>query len=299
LLQITVAIKRENEMEYIFATEKDGEEIAELLEEVEFEGEISIAYCRRPNAVTSLAKEGEKSAFVIAKDNGKIVGTGGCVIRNGVAYLTGMRARTLVDIPKSYELLRQFCRENDVRLTYTTILSDNAAVRKMLERKRKNMPYYLKYGECSVHIIRKKLRVKDRNSLKFENGFYILENFAGREIAKGKAIEQWDYKQYVVKHYGWKLRLAKKFLKWIPNENEVLKFFTLAEVSAENEVALESFLRHVSNIELQGNFFLYGGIGAKCPVKSIEYKSVVYIVDWDKNITDLDSVKFEFEVADV
>jgi hypothetical protein len=284
---------------YEFATEKDGEEIAELLEETEFKGEISLAYCRRPNAVISLQKEGEKSAFVIAKEDGKIIGAGGCVIKNGIAYLTGMRAKKRVNIAKSYELLCDFCKENNAKLTYTTILSDNVTVQQMLERKRKNMPDYLRYGECSVHIIRKKLKIKDNNHLDFEDGFYVLKNSENEKIAQGKALEQWDYKQYVVKHYGKKLKLAKKFFKWIPNENEVLKFFTLSEVYSKNKESLESFLRHISNINLQGNFFLYGGMNVNCPVKSVEYKSIVYIVDWNKEITDIGKVKFDFEIADL
>ena len=297
---------------YEFATEQDGEEIARLLEDEEFKGEISIAYCRRPNAVLSLARDGDKSVFVTAKDDdGRIVAVGACVIKGDVAYLTGLRAVKRVNIPKCYEMLREFCAENSVKLTYTTILADSVGVQAMLEKKRANMPYYLKHSECVINIIRKNLKVKDENKLikdgdskvKDENKLikdgdsYVLNNAIGEELARGKAVEQWDYKQYVVKRYGWKLRLAKRFLKWMPNENEVLKFFTLRDVTTKDNASLESFLRHASRLPLEGGFFLYGG--AFCPVKSIKYRSIVYIVDWDKNIEDVSKIQFSVEIADL
>jgi len=284
---------------YEYATEKNGEEIAALLEDTEFKGGISIAYCRRPNAVTSLAKDGDKATFVVAKNTeGKIVGVGGCTINGDVAYLTGLRAVSTTNIPKAYQMIREFCVENGVRLTYTTILQDNVAAQKMLEKKRAIMPYYLRHSELITNIIRKRLRIKDKNTLILENdGFYVLRGTSGGELARGKAVEQWDYKQYVVKKYGWRLRLLKFFVKWLPNEGEVLKFFTLREVVASDSIALESFLRHVSRINLQGNFFIYGG--ADCPVQSIKYRSIVYVVDWDKNIEDVNKIQLDVEVADL
>jgi uncharacterized protein YerC len=284
---------------YSFATIDEGEEIADLLENTAFSGEISLAYCRRPNAVLSLEKEGDFSAFVIAKENSKIIAAGGCVIKNNIAYLTGLRAEKTVNIPKCYKMLRDFCAEHNATLTYTTILSDNISVQKMLEKKRPNMPVYLRYGECVIHIIRKNLCINDKNTLEFQNGFFVLKNPLNEEIAKAKAIEQYDFKQYVVKHYGSKMRFLKKIFKWIPNENEILKFFTLSEVTATDEKSLESLLRHMSRIDKPGEFFLYGGLNTSCPVKSISYKSIVYIVDWDKNITDLSDIKLNFEIADL
>jgi len=284
---------------YEYATEKDGEEIAALLEDTEFKGGISIAYCRRPNAVLSLAKDGDKSTFVVAKNaDGKIIGVGGCTINGDVAYLTGLRAVAPGNIPKAYQLIREFCAESGVKLTYTTILEDNIAAQKMLEKKRASMPHYLQHSELVTNIIRKKLRVKDKNTFALEgDGFYVMREPSGNELARGKAVEQWDYKQYVVKKYGWQLRLLKPFIKWLPDENEVLKFFTLREVTANDSAALGDFLRHISHIPLHGDFFLYGG--ADCPVKSIKYRSIVYVVDWDKNIEDVSKIRLNVEVADL
>jgi hypothetical protein len=284
---------------YSFATEDDGEEIAKLLENVPFSGEISLAYCRRPNAVLSLKKEGDFAEFVVAKENSKIIAAGACVIKNNIAYLTGLRAEKTVNIPKCYKMLREFCAENNAKITYTTILSDNISVRKMLEKRRANMPIYLPYGECVIHIIRKNLRIKDKNQLEYQKDLFVLKNTENAEIARAKAIEQYDFKQYVVKHYGSKMRLLKKLFKWIPDENEILKFFTLSEVSAKDEKSLESLLRHMSRIDKPGQFFLYGGLNTACPVKSITYKSIVYIVDWDKNLADVSDIKFDFEISDL
>ena len=284
---------------YEFATEKDGEEIAALLEDTEFKGGVSIAYCRRPNAVLSLARDGDKSTFVLGRNSeGKIIGVGGCTIKGDIAYLTGLRAIAPGNIPKAYQLIREFCAENGVKLTYTTILEDNISVQKMLEKKRASMPYYLRHSELVTNIIRKKQRVKDNNTLTLEDdGYYVLRDPSGTEIARGKAVEQWDYKQYVVKKYGWQLRLIKPFIKWLPEENEVLKFFTLREVIADDTGSLESFLRHISRLPLEGNFFLYGG--ADCPVKSIKYRSIVYVVDWYKTIDDASKIELKVEVADL
>jgi len=286
-------------MTYEYATEKDGEEIAALLEDTEFKGGICIAYCRRPNAVLSPANDGDKSTFVIARNaEGKITGVGGCTINGDVAYLTGLRVVSLSNIPKAYRLIREFCVENDVKLTFTTILEDNIYAQKMLEKKRAGMPYYLRHSELVTNIIRKGLKVKDKNTLTLdEDGFYVLRGASGDELARGKAVEQWGYKQYVIKKYGWQLRLLKPFIRWLPNENEVLKFFTLREVVANDKTALESFLRHASRIPLQGEFFIYGG--ADCPVKSIKYRSIVYVVDWDETIEDVNKIQLDVEVADL
>ena len=132
---------------YEYATEKDGVEIAALLEDTEFKGGISIAYCRRPNAVLSLSRDGEKSTFVIARNSeGKIVGVGGCTINGDTAYLTGLRAVVPTNIPKAYQMIHDFCVQNDVKMTYTTILEDNIEAQKMLEKKRARMPQAMRHS---------------------------------------------------------------------------------------------------------------------------------------------------------
>jgi hypothetical protein len=246
--------------------------------------------------VLSLAKDGDKSTFVIARNKlGKIIGAGGCVINGDIAYLTGLRVAERANIPKAYAFMREFCSQNGVRLTYTTILEDNTRVQEMLEKKRPYMPDYLRHSVCAVNIIRKNLKIKDKNKLVRTGEFYTLQSQQGEDLARGKAVEQWDYKQYIIKHYGWRLRIIKPLVKWMPKENEILKFFTLKDVQTKDTSALESFLRHISHLPLQGSFFLYGG--AFCPVKSIKYRSIIYIVDWDKTINDVSKIHLNVEIA--
>ena len=284
---------------YEYATENDGVEIAKLIENIDFKGWVSIAYCRRPNAVLSLARDGDKSTFVIARNpDGKIIGVGGCTINGDVAYLTGLRAVSFVDIPRAYQLIRKFCQDNSVKLTYTTILAKNVAARQMFEKKRPNMPYYLYHSDFNINIIRKKLPIIDKNHLQLgTDGFYILRGASDKELARGKILEQWDYKQYIVKKYCWQLKLLRPFISWLPEEMEVAKFFTLRHVTANDRVTLESFLRHISWIPSQGLFFIYGG--TNCPVKSFKYRSLVYIVDWDKTIDDVSKIQLDIEASDL
>jgi hypothetical protein len=141
------------------------------------------------------------------------------------------------------------------------------------------------------------LRIRDNNKLVQDGDFYVLTSPNGEELVRGKAVEQWNFKQYVIKHYGWKLKLASRFLRWMPKKDEVLKFFTLHEVTVKNSAELESFLRHISQLPREGSFFLYGG--TSCPVKSIKYKSIVYIVDWDKTIEDVSRILYNVEIANL
>ncbi|MDR3295090.1 MAG: hypothetical protein LBT26_04570 [Clostridiales Family XIII bacterium] len=298
---------------YELASEKDGAEIAALLESTEFKGGIALACARRPNAVASLRRDGENAAFCVVRDaRGGLVGTGGCTVNKmrvfgelvNVAYLTGMRGTGRANIAKCYALLRDFCRENDVRHTYTTILRENTAVQRMLEKPRKSMPAYRKHAAYTVNIVRKGLRIRDghvlqkaapadladllaeRARLDFApcvpdyDGFYVLKDGQGTALACGKVWRQQDYKQYIVKKYGWKFRLLKPFLPWLPAENDVLKLFALSFVAAKDDAALESLLRHVSNIGGGEDFFLYGA--DVCPVPHFSCGSFIYLVDWDK-----------------
>jgi hypothetical protein len=273
---------------YEWAAAADGEEVAALLESVVFKGGIALTYGRRPNAVLSLARDGEKSAVCVVRDNGRIVATGACVINTVdvrgvpriVAYLTGMRAVQHVNIPKAYAMVRAFCRENAVEYTYTTILKDNAAVRRMLEKRRACMPDYVRHSTFRTNVVKTGLKVRDGNVLSPEGGTYALRDEKGDVVASGRALEQWDYKQYTVKKYSGKYRLLKRALRWMPDEGEVLRFFALSRVRAKDDASLGSFLRHVSNIDTACAFFIHGG--DTCPVPHLTYESLVYLVDWDK-----------------
>lgn len=266
---------------YEFAAEKDGEEITALLEQTPFDGDIALAYARRPNAYASIMKDGEKNAIVIARNiqTRKIVGVGVCIINKmlvsgesaNVAYLCGLRVNddVNVNIIKSYQLLEEFCRENNVKYTYTTILSDNLYATNMLTKKRKTMPLYVKHSEYIVNFFRNNLKCnsnyeccpareadfeklykflqkESQNKIFFpdvteqslKNGFwdltykdfYLLKDKNGEILCCGILWKQWDYKQVIVKKYSSKY----KFLKLLASP--ILSVLKYPKPPKENEV---------------------------------------------------------------
>ena len=125
---------------YEFAEEKDGEEISSLLEKVPFKGDVSLSYAKRPNAIQSAKIDFDKTAFVVAKkqQTREICGVGVCSLYKtyvdgqieNTAYLGGLRTnlKSRLNIIKAYKMLQDFCAENQVKYTYTTILKDNIYV---------------------------------------------------------------------------------------------------------------------------------------------------------------------------
>lgn len=251
-----------NKYVYEFAKESDGEEISALLEQASFKGDFELVYAKRPNAYSSINKDGKKNAVVIARDckTNKIVGVGICIINEmivaeevvNVGYLSGLRVdkNSTVNIVKSYKMLQEFCNENNVKYTYTTILPDNLYAIKMLTKKRKSMPLYLKHSDYAVHIIRKNLKFKSQYKcskatdndfdkllafIKSEsknkeffahltaetlkngffglcyNDFYLLKDDNGEILCCGILWHQWNYKQLLLKRYSFKYKVLKAF----------------------------------------------------------------------------------------
>lgn len=279
-----------NKYIYEFATESDGEEISALLEQTSFKGDFELVYAKRPNACLSINRDGKKNAIVIAKNSKtrKIVGTGICIINQmivsneivNVGYLCGLRVdkNSTVNIIKSYKMLKEFCDENNVQYTYTTILPDNLYAIKMLTKKRKSMPLYIKHSDYTVHIVRKNLKFKSeykclkatendfdkllafiqresKNKQFFhhltaktlKNGFfeltyedyYLLKDDNGEILCCGVLWNQWDYKQLVLKRYSFKYKILKFFA------SVILKLFKYPKPPEENEVIKYSTLSFV------------------------------------------------------
>lgn len=336
---------------YEFAKESDGEEISALLEQASFKGDFELVYAKRPNAYYSINKDGKKNAIVIARnsESQKIVGVGICIINEmvvaneivNVGYLCGLRVdkNSTVNIVKSYKMLQEFCNKNNVKYTYTTILPDNLYAIKMLTKKRKSMPLYVKHSDYAVHIIRKNLKFKSKykclkatendfdklcefiqlesknkelfpslaaESLK--NGFwgltykdfYLLKNEDGDILCCGILWTQWNYKQLVLKRYSLKYNilkwLASPILKLLnypkpPEENQIIKYPTLSFVLSKNDNPdyFNDFIKQVSNnVPDECEFFVYGSTTISAQSKNIykisavNYKSCVYLIDWDK-----------------
>lgn len=340
-----------NKYTYEFATESDGEEISALLEQASFKGDFELVYAKRPNAYFSVNKDGKKNAIVIARnsESQKIVGVGICIINEmivsnkvvNVGYLCGLRVdkNSTVNIAKSYKMLQEFCNKNNVKYTYTTILPDNLYAIKMLTKKRKSIPLYVKHSDYAVHIIRKNLKFKSKHkcvkatakdfdklfafiqseskskeffpSLTAENlkhdfwgltyeDFYLLKNNNDEILCCGILWNQWDYKQLVLKRYSLKYNilkwLASPILKLLnypkpPEENQIIKYPTLSFVLSKNDNPdyLNDFIKQVSNNILEEcEFFVYGSITDSvqtkniCKISAVNYKSYVYLIDWDK-----------------
>ncbi|MDR1050997.1 MAG: hypothetical protein LBP95_07970 [Deltaproteobacteria bacterium] len=241
-----------------------------------------------------------------------------------VAYLTGLGGVSFSHIPKCYRLPHDFCRQNDVRHTHTTILKDNLAVDRMLEKPRKlAVPAHIRHSTFRVRVVKKRPRVGDDNILTEagpadlgmlaersrphfaplvadHDDFYVLKDKRGAPPVCGKVWRQWDYKQYVVKKYGRKLRLLKLFRRALPLENEVPRWSTLSFVVAKDEAALAGLPRHVSRLGGPEGFFFYGCDGdAVCPAPHVGYESVAYLLDWEKKGLDprLKDVRLSFELG--
>ncbi|MDR1298434.1 MAG: hypothetical protein LBO05_13945 [Deltaproteobacteria bacterium] len=227
------------------------------------------------------------------------------------AYLTGLGGVGFSHIPKCYLLLHDFCRQNDVRHTHTTILKDNLAVQRMLEKPRKlAVPAHIRHSTFRARVLKKRPRVGDENILTEagpadlgmlaersrlhfaplvadHDDFYLLKDRRGAPLACGKVWRQRDYKQYVGKRCGWKLRLLKLFWRALPPENEAPRWFTLSFVVARDEAALAGLLRHVSRLGGPEGFFFYGRDGdAVCPASHVGYQSFAHLLDWEKKGLD-------------
>ena len=150
------------------ALAEDAAQIAEVLEEQAFSGDISLLYTRRPDAYYSFQNEGDQVWILVCRDQHcqKIIGIGALAARslyvNGkperIGYLFGLRSlrryRCKFSILKQgYAFLREVQRQNDIAWSLTTILQENIYAQKMLEKKRPYMPSYCRLGSYSVYAL--------------------------------------------------------------------------------------------------------------------------------------------------
>ncbi len=183
--------------EICLAQPSDADQLLTLYECGDFKGAVSVLYTRRPDPIASLMKEGERAVIPIVRDleNDVIVGMGACIIRkayvNGeirnTGYLTGLKGlpnyrKRVPAISQTYSYLHNETKA-DVDLYYTTILKENTAVQKMLEKKRKTMPEYRRIGEYTVYCFRTGGKGKPKTR---SNGWTLerasLEELAGLDI---------------------------------------------------------------------------------------------------------------------
>lgn len=142
--------------EFSFATEKDDKDILELYEALEFEGNISIIYTKRPSPLNSLKKEGHIVFLPIIreKSTNTLVAMASWVIKKAyiggelknVAYLGSFKVHKnyrnkIPFLKESYRLLYEKTKDY-VDIYYSTILEENILAQKIFEKPRKNMPKY-------------------------------------------------------------------------------------------------------------------------------------------------------------
>lgn len=200
---------------FSIAQSQDGDEILQLFEDMDFTGNFSIMFTRRPDPIESLEREGFKVFIPVAKDNlGKICAMGCCIIRkayiNGevknVGYLTGLKIHkdyknVLRLIREAYSFLYQNTKD-DVDIYYTTILEENKGAQKLLEKKRKNMPSYKYEQDYKVYMFANSplLSYKDEKfkDFTFERGYgedvekFYKENLINSNFSPADKIKAMD-----------------------------------------------------------------------------------------------------------
>ncbi|NLW48927.1 MAG: hypothetical protein GXY86_16555 [Firmicutes bacterium] len=253
-----------DQFELILAEDGDWREIKEIFESGEFDGGIAVQYLRNPNPIASFEKEGEKVVILMLRDKqkNKAVGFGACIIKRvykdkkvvNMGYLTGLKLlpqyrKRIFVIPDCYQKIYEYTGDQ-VDFYFTTILKENTAVRKMLEKPRKLMPLYDYLGDYRVYFCKSGIsnlnfgrqdntkagaeyfpRRCGRNELvtffskQAQGADLSLESIAAYDLenavyyglykdnvltACGYVLNQQQYKQYVVKKYAGIYRLISK-----------------------------------------------------------------------------------------
>lgn len=304
------------------ASSSEAEEILKIYERGDFKGNISILYTRRPDPIKSLRQEGEKVVLPILKDqaNGKICGMGCCVIRkaylNGeiknTGYLTGLKIlpeyrKKLLPIAAVYNFLYEQTK-NEVDVYYTTILKENTAVQKMLEKKRKKMPEYLYQGDYTVFCFRTGQKIFKTNNYLLQRGhidglpqffkeqekqyqfspvitsvyedsnkdIFTLSDPQGKILAACLIWNQQNYKQYMITGYNgiYKIlsRLPLKLLGYppLPKKNTPANYacVSLLYVQDGDPKLAQYFIEKVAEYSKEYDFLMLG-LFENHPLKNI------------------------------
>ena len=216
-----------------------------------FGGGISVKFCREPDPYRSFQNDGDLVVMPVAKDagTGGVVGVGCCVVRRGhvngalrnTGYLAGLKIlrshqRRVRQIIPAYRLIAERTAPLEP-FYYTTILESNEAAMKLLEKRRRGMPRYVRLGGYTVFCYGTggKAGGGGAGGYMFERGhseavaefyarnlpgynlspkdewlhglgagdFFSLRRSPGGEVLAACALwDQQAYKQYVVTGYG-------------------------------------------------------------------------------------------------
>ena len=311
------------------ASPSEAKEILKIYESGDFTGKISVLYTRRPDPIKSLRQEGEKVVIPILKDqtNGKICGMGCCVIRkaylNGeiknTGYLTGLKIlpeyrKKLLPITDVYNFLYEQTK-NEVDIYYTTILKENMAVQKMLEKKRKNMPEYLYQGDYTVFCFRTGRKVFKTNNYLLQRGqregllqffkkqekqyqfspqittmyknfkqdVFTLSDPQGNILAACLVWNQQDYKQYLITEYKGIYKILQRMPTklWgyppLPKKNAPANYACVSTLYVKNDDPnlARYFIEKVAEYSRQYDFLMLG-LFESHPLKTI-FKQIKHL----------------------
>jgi len=139
------------------AKASDAGQILSIIEDIDFNGKISLLFTRRPDPITSFRHEGEQVDTIVCreKEKGKVVGFGNCSVNtvyiNGgpvkIGYLFGLRIsrayrRVAKVIHKGYEFFHRMYKDKGISLFILSILKENTHAKSLLERPRKSIPLH-------------------------------------------------------------------------------------------------------------------------------------------------------------
>ena len=313
------------------AEPQDDAGIRAIFESGSFAGGLSVQYLR-PSPLASFAADGEDVRMMIVHDNeqNRTAAVGGAVVRTEYlsgkpercAYLTGLKIhadyqKQLYFIARAYQYLGE--RLTDCKCCYSTILDDNAAVIKMLEKKHKNMPEYRYVGHYTTfcfHGGKRLLKLETDRTDGFPElmrtyfaeldlaplhselaGFGEKHFYALRENGRIKACcfagNQRALKQYRMAAYSGAYKilahLPTKLLGYpaMPKAGQIIRHGVISYLYIENHdpKLCARFLRTVA-AESQCDLLIWGGfenhplIPAMEQLKAIRYGSRLYEVLW-------------------
>jgi|WetSurMetagenome_2_1015567.scaffolds.fasta_scaffold00706_6 hypothetical protein len=148
---------------------QDAGDILSLYEDDVAPGNPALLFTRRPDAWRSLQMEGEEVKVLLCRERatGLLIGMGACSINrcyvNGsprlVAYLFGLkckkshRHRAGRMIVAMYEQFRRYLADKGIGCILTTVLSENAAARRLLAAPHSGKPDYVHIGKFDVFAL--------------------------------------------------------------------------------------------------------------------------------------------------
>src|SRR5215471_12846071 len=160
LLERELTVRRSSRVQFAEACAADDADLRRLLRDYPMPGRISLSLEREPDFFADAHLPGETKQTIVAREGGRLICAGSCVIRrrfaNGqpqrVGYLGGLRldqrhAGRFDVLRRGYEFFHELQTDDPAAFYFTSIAADNERARKFLERGLPGMPRYEFVGE--------------------------------------------------------------------------------------------------------------------------------------------------------